>query len=139
MPTKGSRSGEALSPWTAGVNHLCGRVSLIVSANSQGAFVSAPCRQAHSRIRKGRAWQVQPRRCGPWPASLTEGGGAIPLSQSQVPSARRVPDLRAAGLEKQQMFPTGSPHRAALCRVGPQGGPCPTKGLCPTTPSPVPR
>lgn len=83
-----------MSPWTAGVNHLCGRVSLIVSANSQGAFVTASCRQGHSRIRKGRAWQVQPRRCGPWPASLTEGGGAIPLSQSQVPSARCVPDLR---------------------------------------------
>ena len=36
------------------------------------------------------------------------------------------------------MFATGSPHRAALCKVGPQGGPCPTAGLCPTAPSPLP-
>lgn len=67
-----------------------------------------------------------------------EGSGAIPITQSQVSTAKRVPDLRPAALEKQQMFPTGSSHRAALCVVGPQGQPCPMAGLCPTTPSPLP-
>ena len=72
---------------------MCGRASLIVSAISQGAFVTAPHWQGHSRICKGRAWHVQPSRCRPWPASLTEGGGTIPITQSQVPAAKRVPDL----------------------------------------------
>ena len=52
--------------------------------------MTAPCWQGLSRICKVRPWQVQP---SPWPTSLMEGGGAIPLTHSWVPTAKHLPNL----------------------------------------------